>query len=258
MSRVISITAVIPCYNSADTIERCIQSVFDQTAPVDELILIDDGSSDESVALVQRMFDSHQGAPSKKIIRQENSGPAAARNRGIQEAASTYIAFLDGDDAWYPEKIANERKLLESGDYDLIASVYDSAPLRYSGPVSFKRQIVKNYFLTPCVVARKEALLQVGCFDERMRHAEDYFLWNKLCYRHQCYVLDTPGAFSLAGKQIFGESGLSSNLQAMHQGVLTGYRALYSKGMISGLTYAALYGMEKIKFMRRLWLSSKR
>ena len=255
MSKEISITAVIPCFNSAETIERSIQSVFDQTEAVDELIVIDDGSSDQSVEIIERLFNKNNGSLSVKLIRQANSGPAAARNKGIFEAKSTYIAFLDGDDAWYPDKIKNEKKVLKAAGYDLLASVYDSAPLGYSGPVSFKRQLLKNYFLTPCVVAKKESLLQVGCFDESMRHAEDYYLWLKLCYRRNAFVLDTPGAYSIIGKRPFGESGLSSNLKAMHRGVQRCYYHLNRDGMITRSTYISLYGLEKIKYFRRLWLA---
>jgi glycosyltransferase involved in cell wall biosynthesis len=255
MRSVISITAVIPCYNSSDTIEQCIRSVFSQTEAIDELIVVDDGSTDHSTALIDKIFENKPEGVKTKLFRQNNRGPAAARNSGIRMAGSSHIAFIDADDAWYPDKILHEKRLLEAFDYDLIASVYDSAPPHYSGLVTFKRQLLKNYFLTPCVVAKKEALLAVGGFDEGMRHAEDYFLWLKLCYRYKAYLLDHKGGYSVAGKRIFGDSGLSSNLQAMHQGVLNCYRALHKMGMISKVEFLSLYGMEKIKFARRIWIS---
>ena len=94
------ITVVIPSYNRRHTLERALDSVYAQTSPVDEVILVDDGSSDGSAAMVAHRY------PQVRIIRQPNLGVSAARNRGIDAAVYDWIALLDSDDSWLPKKIA--------------------------------------------------------------------------------------------------------------------------------------------------------
>jgi glycosyltransferase involved in cell wall biosynthesis len=97
------VTVVVPCHNAAPFIADTIQSVLDQTRAVDEIVVVDDGSSDGSAAIAESF-----GEP-VRVIRQPNRGECAARNRGVQEARGDIIAFLDADDLWHPEKI--ERQL---------------------------------------------------------------------------------------------------------------------------------------------------
>lgn len=94
----ISVTAAIPAYNSERYLADAIQSVFDQTHPVDECLVIDDGSTDATAKIAQ----SFEGV---RYVYQENGGEASARNRAIAEARGTHIAFLDSDDVWVPNKI---------------------------------------------------------------------------------------------------------------------------------------------------------
>lgn len=102
-----SVSVVIPTYNRADRVVRAIDSVLAQTRPVDEIIVIDDGSTDDTEKIVLRY------GPPVRYVRQENAGPAAARNRGIAEAQGTWIAFLDSDDRWCPEKMASQMAIFE-------------------------------------------------------------------------------------------------------------------------------------------------
>jgi glycosyltransferase involved in cell wall biosynthesis len=94
------ISVVIPSYNRRHTLERALRSVFDQTSTVDEVILVDDGSTDGSSDMIKRLF------PQVNILRQSNLGVSAARNRGIKAARFEWIALLDSDDSWMPQKIA--------------------------------------------------------------------------------------------------------------------------------------------------------
>jgi len=98
-----AVTAVVPCHNAAPFIADTIQSILGQTRAVDEIVVVDDGSSDGSAAIAESF-----GEP-VRVIRQPNRGECAARNRGVQEARGDIIAFLDADDLWHPEKI--ERQL---------------------------------------------------------------------------------------------------------------------------------------------------
>ncbi len=96
-----SVSAVIPAWNAADTIERALNSVYAQTYDnIIEVIVVDDGSTDNTVEIIRNRF------PDVKLIEQENQGSPTARNRGVAEASGEYIAFLDDDDEWLPEKTA--------------------------------------------------------------------------------------------------------------------------------------------------------
>lgn len=104
------VSAVIPLYNKRKTIRRAISSILGQSAPVREIVIIDDGSTDDSAAIVQAI-----GEPLVRLIRQPNAGPGRARNRGVEESAATHIAFLDADDEWLPDHVATgmERLMAE-------------------------------------------------------------------------------------------------------------------------------------------------
>jgi len=98
------ISVVIPSYNRKHTLERALQSVFDQTSRVDEVILVDDGSTDGSSEMVRQQF------PSVIVLTQPNLGVSAARNHGIARARCEWIALLDSDDSWLAQKIAQVRQ----------------------------------------------------------------------------------------------------------------------------------------------------
>lgn len=119
MPEVKSLTVVIPCYNAAPFLRECLDSVFNQTHPPDEVILVNDGSTDSS----------HQIAASYgekiKIISQENQGVSAARNRGILEATSDWVAIQDADDIWHPEKLEKQVRALAMSREPIVCCYTD-------------------------------------------------------------------------------------------------------------------------------------
>ncbi|MHC5139531.1 MAG: glycosyltransferase family 2 protein, partial [Planctomycetota bacterium] len=98
----LTISAVIPAYNAAKYIARSIDSVLAQTHPVDEIVIVDDGSTDNTAAIIKDYGDK------VRYIHQPNAGVSAARNTGIEAATGNWIAFLDADDEWLPEKIKRQ------------------------------------------------------------------------------------------------------------------------------------------------------
>lgn len=108
------VSVVIPCFNSELYIEDCVRSVLQQTYQKIEIILIDDGSTDDTLSKV-KSFETKI-----KILKKKNEGAASARNLGIQNSIGSYIAFLDSDDVWHPEKIEKQLRLMTEKNLDLV------------------------------------------------------------------------------------------------------------------------------------------
>lgn len=254
----VTISAIIPCYNSENTIIACIKSILNQSDLVDEIIIVDDGSTDNSVSVIKELFKTIEAPIKASLYEQKNSGPSVARNKGVQLSTSSYVAFLDSDDEWFVDHISLIKTFLSKNpDYKMLATKYLSMPIDFSGEVSFRRMIFKNHFFTPCIVMEKKMFLENKGFNENMKHAEDYDLWLNIVSNNKAYLLDYYGAGNIVGKKPFGDQGLSSNLLEMHKGVLDCYTNLYSKKKLDFISYFMIKQFEKVKYLRRIVLSSK-
>ncbi len=191
------ISVVIPSYNRRHTLQRALQSVLEQRSPVDEIILVDDGSSDDSAAMVTREF------PQVRLLRQPNQGVSAARNRGIQAAQYEWIALLDSDDSWMPHKIESMRA---------AATQHPGYVLYHSDEIWIRRGVRVNpmqkhrksggWIFTQCLplcaispsatLLQKSVLQDLGLFDENLPACEDYDLWLRLCHRYPVHYIDEP------------------------------------------------------------------
>jgi glycosyltransferase involved in cell wall biosynthesis len=191
------ISVVIPSFNRRHTLQPALQSVFAQSSPVDEVVLVDDGSSDDSAALVERDF------PAVHLIRQCNQGVSAARNRGIQAARYDWIALLDSDDCWLPGKIEAIRAAAAAHpDYVLYHSdeiwirrgvrVNARHKHRKSGGWIFRECLPLCAISPSAAVVQKSVLGELGLFDENLPACEDYDLWLRLCHRYPVHYIDVP------------------------------------------------------------------
>lgn len=192
------ISVVIPLYNKANTIARTLKSVFDQSYGNYEIVIVDDGSTDGSDAIVERLNDDRI-----RLIRQENAGVSAARNKGIREARGKYIALLDGDDEWKPEYLSTQVNLIANfPDCSVFVTGYEFKDQnnKVTYPIINRLRldspgILENYFeiascSTPIVtsiniVAEKMALLSIGGFPEGIRLGEDLITWAKLACKYK-------------------------------------------------------------------------
>jgi len=211
------ISAIIPAYNAEEYITEAIGSILNQTYPVHEIIVVDDGSRDKTKHIIEENFQLQtsniQTNPNSKTqikvryIYQENKGPAAARNRGIKESKGEYIAFLDSDDVWLPKKTEEQMKLLEDSESALIycdmsheadnclvheAYLKERNYKYYGNGRIYKELLKENFIFTPTVIVRKDILEKVGYFDEDYRICEDYKMWLNIAKGYSVEFLDKP------------------------------------------------------------------
>lgn len=183
------ISVVIPTCNRAHTLERALESVLAQTLPAAEVIVVDDGSEDETCALLQRTY------PQVTVLQQNNRGVSHARNRGIRTARHDWIAFLDSDDCWLADKLATQvRALSDAPRYRLCHS--DEIWIRHGRRVNPMRKHAKHggdvflHCLPRCAISpsttvvHKGLLEEFGNFDEALPACEDYDLWLRICARY--------------------------------------------------------------------------
>ena len=188
----VTVTAVIPSYNSAKLLPRCIESVLTQTVPVSEILVIDDGSTDNTAEVVAQF-----PAP-VRLIQQKNAGVAAARNAGIRAAAGEWIGFLDADDRWLPNK--TELELRCAARHPNAAVIYCDADvllpdgssagqfLSDKGPKSGRvyDRLLESFFVLPSTaLVRRDALISCGMFTEHLRKMEDYDLWIRMARQYE-------------------------------------------------------------------------
>ena len=181
-----TIAAIIPLYNGARFIEDALASVLGQTRPPDEVIVVDDGSTDDGAALAERFA---AGAPGFKLVRKENGGQASARNQGVAQSSSTLIAFLDQDDIWYPWHL---ERLIEPFERSIIHNLgwtyanLDEVDIggklvkrRLLDPENHPKQSVfqcvrQDMFVLPSAsLIARDAFEAVGGFDEQLIGYED-------------------------------------------------------------------------------------
>jgi glycosyltransferase involved in cell wall biosynthesis len=185
------ISAIVPTFNRRDFVVRAVESILNQQPLPDEILVVDDGSTDGTADLLKRRFGD-----SIRIIAQENSGVSAARRRGVMEAQGDWIAFLDSDDEWTPGRSRILLSGLEtlSGDVDWIFGdtvviedehdeislytaqglVLDASPQAFDSNTSIRFPF--QYSLLQSSLIRKSTIMDAGCFSESLRSSEDFLV----------------------------------------------------------------------------------
>jgi glycosyltransferase involved in cell wall biosynthesis len=240
------VSVIIPAYNAAQYIGEAIESALAQTYKNQEIIVVDDGSNDNTVELISNKYGEKV-----TIIKQKNAGPSSARNRGIKEARGEYIAFLDADDIWLPNKISEQIELMEK--YLDVGMVFGNATTLKDGRKSelshfekegldeayfgdriyykdaFKKLFNKNIIMTQTVMMRTSIIEKTGGFDTDFRFAEDFLLWlniarvTKIAYQPQVVAFRRRHDGNLTNdleKPVFNRPGLYQKLMETHGDLL--------------------------------------
>jgi len=185
------VSVVIPAHNAEATLASALASVSAQTLEDYEILVCDDGSEDRT-RLLAKEFLTERGVGDWTILELGGVGAAGARNRGIAKARGEFVAFLDDDDTWAPEKLALCVSKLREGPFDLVCHseiwAYDNGKRverRYSELFDRRQPPIvsllrNNPFSTSAVVVRRDRLMDAGPFDESLPSAEDYDLWIRL------------------------------------------------------------------------------
>lgn len=209
------VSAIIPTYNRGWVLKEAIDSVLKQDYPHVELIVVDDGSTDNTFDLL------NDYSANIVVIRQKNSGVSAARNSGIAASSGQYISFLDSDDLWQPEKLSCQMDFFQTHPGTLICQT-EEIWIRNGVRVNPKNRhkkpsgMIFERSLALCLVSPSAAMLNrslfetVGTFDERLPAAEDYDLWLRISCRFPVYLIDKPLVIKRGGHadQLSGMSGL--------------------------------------------------
>ena len=192
-NRQMPVSIIIPAYNAAPFIGETLESVFAQTFTDYEVILINDGSPDAEV--FERAIAPYRARLT--YISQENRGASAARNAGLKAAQGEFVAFLDADDIWLPDYLAEQITFIRRHDVDLVgadAMVFDETGQNShsymnalgndrseTSLVTFEALVRgEQNLITSGVVSRREAVVTSGVFDESLRNAQDFDLWIRM------------------------------------------------------------------------------
>jgi len=208
------VSVVIPTYNSCKCIEGTLLSVFRQTFQPFEIIVSDDGSDDDTVKIVERIFETNKEIKTT-LVKNQHSGPGANRNRAIEGAQGEWIAFLDSDDEWYPNKLA---VVVEYMMKDLQNDLWCHSEVMRKGKKEEALEYFKRFsnnihpFLslyrdnalsTSAVVVKKAMVEKAGKFDETLPSAQDYDLWLRIAqYANIGFIEETLGVYNIRSGSI--------------------------------------------------------
>jgi glycosyltransferase involved in cell wall biosynthesis len=209
------VSVIIPTYNRGWIIKEAIDSVLAQDYRDFELIVVDDGSTDNTDGIL----NSYRG--DIMVFRQENQGVSAARNRGLAEASGRFIAFLDSDDLWLPQKLFRQveffnknpdAQICQTEETWIRKGVRVNPKKRHKKPwgMIFEPSLALCLISPSAVMIRRSLFEKVGGFDETLPACEDYDLWLRISCRYPVYLIETPLIIKRGGHndQLSASSGL--------------------------------------------------
>jgi teichuronic acid biosynthesis glycosyltransferase TuaG len=271
-NRKVPVSVIIPCYNCRETIHSTVESIIKQTKLPEEIILINDASPDngKTSAVLQILKDRLAGIINIHVINfAENKGPACARNAGWDLASQPYVAFLDADDIWHPQKLEIVYDIIERNpsidlighDFYLVEDRQDAAKV-YS--IEDKRKIIKksffpilllNPFVTPSFFLKKNIRQRMN---PHLRFCEDHEFLLRVAHSYNVYHLKLK--LVQLGRKPFSQGGLTAKRLLMRKGEITMYlEALrYRRILFFSLPLLILFSMVKhVVLLGLLYLQRK-
>lgn len=239
---------VIPVYNCEKTIYETLQSVLIQTYNDYEIIIVNDSSTDGTLSEINKIKDNLSNI--SIINNPENLGAASSRNKGISVAKGNYIAFLDGDDVWMPDKLKKQKCIIKENNCDICCTSYDfidknSQKIKntYVIPehIDYKMLLKQNYIGCSTAIVKRELLLD-NPMDKNYRH-EDYALWLKLSRNGAKFTGITEPLVKyriLTGSRSFNKSKAA-------KGRMSIYINQEKLGLFKSLYYFAFYAINGLK-----------
>lgn len=203
------VSILIPTHNRRDPLQKAIASVRSQTFTNWELIVIDDGSTDDTIAWWNKQNFAQDAAQPLRLVRQDHHGVSAARNHGLEIARGEWIALLDSDDEWLPEKLERQLQCAAKSDTPLIHG--EEIWIRNGMRVNPKKKhwksggrIFKNCLPLCCVspsaaMIRRSLLQELGGFREDFPVCEDYEMWLRICSRYEVGFVSEPVIIKYGG-----------------------------------------------------------
>lgn len=191
------VTLIIPSYNRCLSLQKALDSVLQQTRPLNEIIVVDDGSTDETALMLKTEF------PTVSTITQSNKGVSAARNAGIRQAQGDWIAFLDSDDTWLENKLATQLSALQKAPEIKIChteEIWIRNGVRVNAMNKHKKSggWIFNRCLPLCAMSPSSILIHrsvfddIGLFDENFPACEDYELWLRITAKYPVLFIEQP------------------------------------------------------------------
>lgn len=257
------ISVIIPMYNAEKTVVQALDSIrLQQVGDYSfEVIVVNDGSTDASKDVVEQYRDKN---PQMNItlLNQPNSGVSKARNTAMQIATGDFIALLDADDVWLPNKTLRQLPFLfcQENNVDFISCRRKNHRILFPykvkenqlAEITFRKVMLRNEAQPSTVIFKKKVLLNTGFFDFRQRYAEDINFWLRISLKNKMYILDEELVLAGGGKRTFGVSGLSANLPEMEKGFQKNLKEMLHVKRITRVEYFFYFVFYRIKFLIRL------
>lgn len=248
------VSIITPTYNCSNYVASTIHSVLAQTLQDFEIIIVDDCSIDNTVEVIQRIKDERI----KLFVNEKNMGPAYSRNKALMYASGEYVAFLDGDDLWFPDKLEKQISFMEKNKYFFSYTNYEEIDENGNKLNSFltgPKRINHREFMRACYVGCLTVMYKRELIPDLQIPADiykrnDYALWLKVSERSDCYLLDEILASYRRGAGI--SSGRKTRLLKYHKDL---FMKLYNYGLyrawLLSLRNAIFYLLKRIKYHRK-------
>ena len=202
---IIRFSVIMPLYNKGAYVEKAIHSVLEQTYPHYELIVVNDGSKDNSAEIAEKLLD---GVSNARLINQENAGVAVARNNGVAQAKGEYVCFLDADDWWEPMYLEQMAKFIrdypDAGLYGMNYIYYKPGKTRVAlksktGYINYPKEYLQNnammIFTSSSSSMPKSVFEAIGGFPVGIKLGEDFLLWTKIALHYKVAFCETALAY---------------------------------------------------------------